>query len=89
LSVFRFDDRLIPFEPGQTVAAALIAADIRSWRSTRVDGRPRGLFCGIGICFDCLVIVDGKPNRRACLELAGDGMQVRTQEGTGHGELAV
>ena len=48
-----------------------------------------GLFCGIGICFDCLVIVDGKPNRRACLELAADGMQVRTQEGTGHGELAV
>ena len=89
MSVFRFDDRTIGFEPGQTVAAALMAADKRSWRSTRVEGRPRGLFCGIGICFDCLVIVDGKPNQRACLELAGDGMQVRTQEGTGHGELAV
>jgi predicted molibdopterin-dependent oxidoreductase YjgC len=89
LSVFRFDERTIAFEPGQTVAAALIAGGIRSWRSTRVERRPRGLFCGIGICFDCLVIVDGKPNRRACLELAADGMQVRTQEGTGHGELAV
>lgn len=68
-----FNGREIPFEPGQTVAAALIAAGIRSWRSTRRDGAPRGLFCGIGVCFDCLVTVNGEPVTRACLRPACDG----------------
>lgn len=82
---FDFDGRAVRFEPGQTVGAALMAAGVRSWRTTRVHGRPRGLFCGIGICFDCLVDVDDAPNQRACVTPAEDGMRVRTQEGTGHG----
>lgn len=84
-----FDGREIPFVSGQTVGAALTAAGIRSWRTTRVEGRPRGLFCGIGICFDCLLVVDGRPNQRACLLLARDGMQLASQEGTGHADLTV
>jgi predicted molibdopterin-dependent oxidoreductase YjgC len=68
-----FAGREIPFEPGQSVAAALIAAGIRSWRSTRQDGAPRGLFCGIGACHDCLITINGEPARRACLVLARDG----------------
>lgn len=63
---------------GQTVGAALTEAGIRSWRATRKHGRPRGLFCGIGICFDCLIVVDGVPNQRACLVLARDGMRLET-----------
>lgn len=59
---------------GQSVGAALIDAGIRSWRTTRHGGRPRGLFCGIGICFDCLLTIDGRPNQRACLVTARDGM---------------
>ena len=88
-SMFRFGERLVPFREGQTVGAALMAAGIRSWRTTRVDGRPRGLFCGIGICFDCLVVIDGTPNQRACLALARPGLAVTAQEGTGHDDLAV
>jgi hypothetical protein len=83
MSHFTFDDDVVPFEDGQTVGAALLGAGVRSWRTTRVGGRPRGLFCGIGICFDCLITVDGVPNVRACLQQAADGMQVTTQEGTG------
>lgn len=86
---FDFDARPIPFVAGQSVGAALVAAGVKSWRTTRSAGRPRGVFCGIGICFDCLIIVDGVPNRRACLVLAAPGMVVRSQEGDGRGQLAV
>jgi predicted molibdopterin-dependent oxidoreductase YjgC len=89
MNEFSFDGKPIPFRPGQSLGAALTGAGIRSWRSTRIAGRPRGLFCGIGVCFDCLVVVDGRPNERACLRLAESGMQVRTQQGTGHGDLEV
>ncbi len=79
----RFDDRDLPASPGQTVAAVLWAAGVRSWRTTRVEGAPRGLFCGIGVCFDCLITVDGVRNQRACLLPARPGMVVRTQLGVG------
>jgi hypothetical protein len=89
MSEFSFDGRPIAFRAGQSVGAALTGAGIRSWRSTRLAGRPRGLFCGIGVCFDCLVVVDGRPNERACLRAAEPGMDVRTQRGTGHDDLEV
>ena len=75
--------------PGQSVAAALIGAGHRSWRRTRIGGEPRGVFCGIGVCFDCLATIDGKPNQRACLVEARPGMTITTQEGAGHGDRAV
>ncbi len=64
--------------PGQSVGAALTDAGVRSWRSTRHGGRPRGLFCGIGVCFDCLLTIDGRPNQRACLATARDGMTLQS-----------
>ncbi|MDA0632928.1 (2Fe-2S)-binding protein [Nonomuraea sp. MCN248] len=72
------DGRPVPALPGQTVGAALHAAGIRAWRTTRFGGRPRGLFCGIGVCFDCLVSVNGGPVERACLTEARPGDQVTT-----------
>lgn len=84
---FAFDDGEITAEPGQSIAAALIAAGHRSWRSTRVGGEPRGAFCGIGVCFDCLVTVNGRPNQRACLTEVRQGDRVEWQEGTGRGHL--
>lgn len=81
---FAYDGRALPAEEGQTVGAALWAAGVRSWRTTRGAGAPRGLFCGIGVCFDCLVTVDGIPNQRACLIPVRAGMRVITQLGTGH-----
>lgn len=79
-----FDGREIAVLPGQTIAAALWSAGITSWRTTRGCGEPRGVFCGIGVCFDCLVSVNGRVNQRACLVPAEAGDVIRTQEGTGH-----
>lgn len=84
MSRLTFDGQPLEFRPGQTVGAALMAAGILSWRHTTRRGDPRGLFCGIGVCFDCLVSVDGVPNQRACLTIARDGMRITTQEGTGY-----
>jgi predicted molibdopterin-dependent oxidoreductase YjgC len=80
---FTFDGRELRFQPGQSVGAALVAAGVRSWRTTRLQGRPRGIFCGIGVCFDCLLTVDGRPNVRACLVTAREDMDVRSQDGGG------
>ncbi|MFJ9850516.1 (2Fe-2S)-binding protein [Streptomyces sp. NPDC101150] len=84
-----FDGRPLTALPGQSVAAALWAAGILAWRSTRVGGRPRGAFCGIGQCYDCLATINSRPNRRACLVPARPGDAITTQEGHGHADLGV
>ncbi|MFE2263859.1 (2Fe-2S)-binding protein [Streptomyces griseosporeus] len=81
---FTFDGRTLTALPGQTLAAALWAAGIMSWRTTRGGGAPRGVFCGIGVCHDCLATVNGRPNQRACLVAVQPGDVVTVQEGTGH-----
>ncbi|MEV6805104.1 (2Fe-2S)-binding protein [Streptomyces sp. NPDC051132] len=78
-----FDGRPLRARAGQTVAAVLWAAGVTAWRETRGSGRPRGVFCGIGVCFDCLVTVNGSPNQRACLVPVAPGDAIRTQRGTG------
>jgi predicted molibdopterin-dependent oxidoreductase YjgC len=70
------DGRPVPAEPGQTVAAALIGAGITVFRHTPA-GAPRGVFCGMGVCFDCLVTVDGLADQRACMTPVRPGMRVR------------
>ncbi|WP_372617954.1 FAD-dependent oxidoreductase [Falsiroseomonas sp.] len=81
--------RAIPFRPGQTVAAALTAAGIRELRATRrtLDGEGRGMFCGMGVCQDCLVDVDSEPNTRACTTKAVPGMEIRHQDFPGTARL--
>jgi glycine/D-amino acid oxidase-like deaminating enzyme len=74
---FRFDGREIEALEGETVAAALAASDIVAVRQAR-SGEPRGPFCGMGVCFDCLVTVDGRPSQRACLTKVLAGMDVRS-----------
>lgn len=86
---FSFDGRPVAFADGQSVGAALWADGVRSWRSTRHAGKPRGIFCGIGVCFDCLVVVDGRADERACVVPARAGLDVRTQEGSGRADLAL
>jgi hypothetical protein len=76
-----FEGRTISARPGQSVGAALVSAGITAWRSTRRAGRPRGLFCGIGVCYDCLISVDGHPAQRACVVPAADGMRLGAAEG--------
>lgn len=75
---FTVDGAPVQATAGQSVGAALTDAGIRAWRTTRHGERPRGLFCGIGVCFDCLVTVDGRPNQRACLVPVRAQMAVTT-----------
>ena len=72
-----------PFDAraGDTVAAALLAAGVTTFRTTPVSAAPRGPYCLMGTCFDCLVDIDGQPNRQACLTLVAPGMQIATQHG--------
>jgi len=58
---------------GQTLAGVMLSSDIVAWRSTSFRGRPRGAFCAIGICFDCLVVVNGQRDVRACQRRAAPG----------------
>ena len=74
---FRFDGREIDALSGETIAAALAASGVVAVREAR-SGAPRGPFCGMGVCFDCLVTVDGRPSQRACLTKAEAGMDVRS-----------
>ena len=68
---------------GQTIAAIMMAEGRLSWRRSSVAGEPRGLFCGIGICFDCLVVVNGERDVRACQRRAVSGDAIEFQ----HDEL--
>ena len=74
------DGRPVVAYAGETVATVLIAEGHSAMRTT-AGGEPRGVFCGMGVCFDCLVVVDGVPNTRACMVFVADGMDVRRQEG--------
>ncbi|KUF10873.1 2Fe-2S iron-sulfur cluster-binding protein [Pseudoponticoccus marisrubri] len=75
---FTFDGEEITCPETASVAAALTAAGHRAFRQTDRDAR-RGIFCGMGVCQDCLVTVDGRPNQRACMTPAAEGMRVETQ----------
>ena len=66
---------------GDSVAAALLAGGMRSCRSTPVSGAPRAPYCMMGVCFDCLVEIDGVPNRQSCQITVEEGMQIRHQQG--------
>jgi aerobic-type carbon monoxide dehydrogenase small subunit (CoxS/CutS family) len=84
-----FDGETVPVHSGQTLAAALIAAGHDAWRATRVGGQPRGVFCGIGVCFDCLVTVNGSRSVRACLVAAQPGDEVRSELGVERDDLII
>ena len=68
---------------GEMIAAALMAHGIRVFRKTIKYKNPRGIFCGIGRCTDCVMTVNGIPNVRTCVTPVEDGMKVETQEGSG------
>lgn len=79
--VFEFDGRRVDAVAGDTVASALLAAGETTFRSTPVSDAPRGPFCMMGVCFECLVEIDDIANRQACMTRVRDGMVVRRQRG--------
>ena len=75
---FTFNGEEFSCESGQSIAAALIASSHRELRTTRFGNEARSIFCGIGICFDCVVVIDGVANQRSCLVEARPGMKVES-----------
>jgi len=80
---FFFDGQQVEGYTNETIAAALHAAGIRVLGHSQNLHRPRGLFCAIGNCSSCLMVVDGEPNVRICVEQVKPGMKVETQKGKG------
>ncbi|MBV9358264.1 MAG: (2Fe-2S)-binding protein [Chloroflexi bacterium] len=78
-----FDGQPVPVRLGQSVAAALWASGVRATRVTNRRQMPRGSYCGDGSCYECLVVVDGVGNLRACETAARPGLRVETQIGFG------
>jgi predicted molibdopterin-dependent oxidoreductase YjgC len=74
------DGRPVTAYLGETVATVLLAEGIVAMRTT-VGGSPRGVYCGMGVCFDCLVVIDDVPNTRACMTWVRDGMRISRQDG--------
>lgn len=80
------DDKTIQAYEGEPILAAILNAGIKINRYTVKRNEPRGLFCGIGQCTDCAMIVDGKPNVRTCITPVKAGMVIKTQHGLAKGE---
>ena len=75
----------MPFEAalGETVAAAVLISGRTYTRTTPVSAAPRAPFCLMGVCFECLMVIDGQPNQRACQAYVAEGMCIETQHGPG------
>ena len=79
-------EKIIAYE-GETVAAVLAAEGRRTLRRTVKKSHPRGMYCGIGLCYECMMVINGVPNIRACQTLATPGCRVETQNGLGRLEI--
>jgi hypothetical protein len=82
---FTYDGRAVTGLAGEPIAAALKALGVMTHRYTVKAHEPRGVFCAIGRCTDCVMVVDGAPNVRTCMTPLKAGMDVRTQYGLGEG----
>ncbi|MBS4020996.1 MAG: (2Fe-2S)-binding protein [Dethiobacter sp.] len=81
--IISVDGKEIEAVDGEPIAAALLAAGIRVFRKTPKTGGPRGVFCAIGRCTDCIMTVNGLPNVRTCVTPVEQGMEIETQIGHG------
>ena len=68
---------------GETVAAAVLVQGLGHTRTTPETGAPRAPFCMMGVCFECLMTIDGISNRQACMEHVREGMRIQRQHGAG------
>ncbi len=79
---FTHDGKVLEGYEGEPIAVALKAAGVMTHRYTAKKHTPRGVFCAIGRCTDCVMVVDGEPNIRTCMTPLREGMTVDTQYGT-------
>ncbi len=79
--VVTIDGKAVQCRAGDSVAAALLAAGLNECRDTAVKEVPRGPFCLMGICYDCLVMIDDQPNQQGCMIPVRSGMKIERQQG--------
>ena len=75
------EGRIVKVPTGASAAAALLMLGLDSGRDTAISGTGRDPYCMIGVCFDCLVEIDGVPNRQGCMVNVQRGMRIRRQRG--------
>jgi len=76
-----FSGRRVPARVGETLATALLNAGVTHFRRTPVSGEPRAPLCLMGVCFECLVEVDGAQNVQSCMVEVREGMKVNFSSG--------
>jgi len=76
----RVNGKAVVAYEGETVHATLLAAGYRVLRHTPKTHQPRGIFCGMGVCYDCLVTINGAANQRACMTRVQDRMEIEVDE---------
>ena len=77
----RFEGIRLKVPQNETVAAAVLAANPGYTRTTPISGDRRAPYCLMGTCFECLMEIDGAPNRQACMTVVNDGMVITRQIG--------
>ena len=75
------EGKRVDARPSDTVAAAMLAAGFEHCRTTPISDAPRAPYCMMGVCFECLVTIDGVGNRQGCLVPVREGMRVELQRG--------
>lgn len=78
---FTYDGKELQGYEGEPIAAALKAQGVMVHRYTKKEHKPRGIFCAIGRCTDCVMVVNGQPNVRTCVTPLEEGMKIKTQYG--------
>ena len=74
-----FEESTVQAQEGESVAAALLIAGVKYLRSAQVSAKPRMPYCWMGVCYECLLEIDGEQNQQSCLITVKDGMHVRRQ----------
>jgi len=74
-----FEENPVQAQEGESVAAALLIAGVKYFRNAQVSAKPRIPFCWMGVCYECLLEIDGEQNQQSCLINVKDGMHVRRQ----------
>ena len=74
-----FEENPVQAQEGESVAAALLIAGVKYLRYAQVSAKPRMPYCWMGVCYECLLEIDGEQNQQSCLITVKDGMHVRRQ----------
>jgi hypothetical protein len=79
--VVHVEGRAVRVPPGSSAAAAALIAGLPSTRTSPATGEPRAPYCMMGVCFECLLVIDDEPSRQGCMVTVRPGMRIRRQEG--------